>query len=128
MDAQAKAAKAQTEANKEVQKAEDKANAQVQEAAGAATAKDKDTSDSAIEARVRTAILGEIQPGADSAATATSTASATAPKDLKVSVDKGAVTLKGTVKSDAEKMDAEAKAKAVAGVTSVINQLEIKAE
>jgi hypothetical protein len=40
--------------------------------------------------------------------------------------DKGVVTLRGTVDSQVEKDSVEAKAKTVAGVNSVVNQLEVK--
>lgn len=40
----------------------------------------------------------------------------------------GKVTLKGTVKTEAEKQAMETQAKAVSGVTSVDNQLEVKSE
>ena len=49
-------------------------------------------------------------------------------QNIKIMTDKaGAVTLRGVVHSQAEKSSIEAKAKAVAGVTRVDNQLEIKA-
>ena len=48
-------------------------------------------------------------------------------KNCKIITDKsGVVTLKGVVASQAEKDAIEAKAKAVAGVTSVDNQLDVK--
>ena len=46
--------------------------------------------------------------------------------NAKIVTDKGAVTLRGVVESAAEKDSVETKAKAVAGVASVDNQLEIK--
>jgi hyperosmotically inducible periplasmic protein len=107
IDAEAKAEKAQVEANKEVS-----------EAAGAAA--DKQNSDSAIEARVREAILGTTDQAAQSTSTAT--------KDVKVSVRNGVVTLRGNVPTASAKADVEAKAKGVQGVTSVENKLEIKAD
>jgi hyperosmotically inducible periplasmic protein len=48
-------------------------------------------------------------------------------KNCKVITDKGVVTLEGVVASQAEKDAIGAKAKAVAGVVSVDNRLEIKA-
>ncbi len=49
-------------------------------------------------------------------------------QNIKIMTDKaGVVTLRGVVHSQAEKSSIEAKAKAVAGVTRVDNQLEIKA-
>ena len=47
--------------------------------------------------------------------------------NCKVITDKGVVTLRGPVDSQAEKDSIEAKAKAVAGVVRVDNQLEVKA-
>lgn len=53
---------------------------------------------------------------------------AVSASDLAISCDNGTVTLKGTVKSDAEKADLESKAKAASGVKSVNNQLEVKSQ
>ena len=46
-------------------------------------------------------------------------------KNVKIITNNGTVTLRGPVKSEKEKADIEAKAKQVAGVKSVDNQLEI---
>ena len=46
-------------------------------------------------------------------------------KNVKIITNDGTVTLRGPVKSEKEKADIEAKAKQVAGVKSVDNQLEI---
>lgn len=48
--------------------------------------------------------------------------------DVQVSVQNGVVTLKGSVASQQDKQDVESRVKAVAGVTRVDNQLEIKAD
>jgi osmotically-inducible protein OsmY len=48
-------------------------------------------------------------------------------KNIKIVTAKGAVTLRGVVDSQAEKDAIESKAKGVAGVVSVDNQLEVKA-
>lgn len=48
-------------------------------------------------------------------------------QNCKIITAGGVVTLRGPVNSQAEKDGVEAKAKAVAGVTSVDNQLEVKA-
>jgi hyperosmotically inducible protein len=48
-------------------------------------------------------------------------------QNVKVITNAGMVTLRGPVKSEQEKMAIEAKAKQVAGVTKVDNQLEIEA-
>jgi len=54
-------------------------------------------------------------------------AMSTNAQNCKIITEKGgAVTLRGPVDSQAERDSIEAKAKAVAGVTSVVNQLEIK--
>ena len=47
-------------------------------------------------------------------------------KNVKIITVAGKVTLRGPVKSDAEKATIEAKTKAAAGVTEVDNQLEVK--
>jgi hyperosmotically inducible periplasmic protein len=46
--------------------------------------------------------------------------------NVKIVTSSGVVTLRGPVKSDAEKQSIEAKAKKVAGVTSVNNLLEVE--
>ncbi len=46
-------------------------------------------------------------------------------KNVKIITNDGTVTLRGPVKSDKEKTDIEAKAKHVAGVKKVDNQLEV---
>ena len=46
-------------------------------------------------------------------------------KNVKIITNDGTVTLRGPVKSEKEKVDIEAKAKQVAGVKQVDNQLEI---
>jgi|SRR5688572_6214838 len=46
-------------------------------------------------------------------------------KNVKIITNDGTVTLRGPVKSDKEKTDIEAKAKRVAGVKKVDNQLEV---
>jgi osmotically-inducible protein OsmY len=49
-------------------------------------------------------------------------------QNIKIITNTGIVVLRGPVKSDQEKMAIEAKAKEVAGVTRVDNQLEIEAK
>jgi hyperosmotically inducible periplasmic protein len=46
-------------------------------------------------------------------------------KNVKIITNNGTVTLRGPVKSQKEKVDIEAKAKQIAGVKNVDNQLEI---
>jgi osmotically-inducible protein OsmY len=131
--AQAKAEKEQINAKKDqidaqAKASEAQANAQgkaVSESAGANTTGDTGNSDSMIKAKVRAAILGN---SADSSNPASVSANPNAPKNLDVDVSSGKVTLKGTVASDSAKMDCEQRAKQVAGVTAVDNQLEIKAQ
>jgi osmotically-inducible protein OsmY len=53
---------------------------------------------------------------------------ANAAQAVQVTAAGGVVTLKGTVKSEAEKTRIETATKAVAGVTKVENQIEVKAE
>ena len=64
-----------------------------------------------------------------------SLASQTTPTDLSEAVKNitivtkdGMVTLKGTIKTEAEKTDLETRTKAIAGVKSVMNELEVKGE
>ena len=105
IEAQEEAIKAKAHAEKE----RIEAQAEIREAAGAAQDKE-------LHMKVHKAIFGEdlTQPQAY--------------RDVTVSVKGGTVTLKGTVKSEAEKAELEAKAKAVEGVTAVENHLEVKAE
>jgi osmotically-inducible protein OsmY len=74
-------------------------------------------SDQKLADQVRTAVFG----GA-------AEANADAGKTIQVSASGSTVTLKGSVKSEEEKTRVETAAKAVAGVSKVENQLEIKAE
>ena len=46
--------------------------------------------------------------------------------NCKIITEKGVVTLRGPVNSETERDTVEARAKAVAGVTSVVNELEVK--
>jgi osmotically-inducible protein OsmY len=122
IDAQAKAAKADADAQAKAANAQGKA---LNESAGANTTTDTaGNSDSLIKAKVRAAILGN---SADTSNPASVSANPNAPQNLNVDVDNGKVTLKGDVMSDQAKMDCEQRAKSVAGVTSVDNELEIKA-
>jgi hyperosmotically inducible periplasmic protein len=70
--------------------------------------------DATIAAEIRSAIM-------DDASLSTSA------HECKVVVSQGSVTLMGTVESQAEKEAIEAKARAVTGVVSVDNQLEVQA-
>lgn len=123
IDAQAKAAKANAEAQAKADNAQGKA---LNESAGANTSANAEAgnSDSLIKAKVRAAILGN---SADTSNPASVSANPNAPQNLNVDVSNGKVTLKGDVASDQAKMDCEQRAKQVAGVTAVDNQLEIKA-
>jgi hyperosmotically inducible protein len=136
VDAESKAAQSKIDAAKAETKA-DAANAQtrvesetkkIQDAAGSAGAKiesqagqAKSTSDidQKLTEQVQTTLKGDASDP---------TAAAQAPKDVQVTVLNGVVTLKGTVKTDAEKAALEQKIKAVPGVTKVDNQLTVKAE
>ncbi len=74
-----------------------------------------DAADIEITAKIRQAIVDD-------------SAMSTNAKNIKIITAKGGVvTLRGVVHSQAEKDAIEAKAKAVAGVQSVDNQLEVKA-
>jgi len=74
-------------------------------------------SDQKVVEQVRIAVIG---PTAD--------ANAETAKNIQITASGGTVTLKGTVKTEAEKSQAEEKTKSVAGVTKVDNQLQVKAE
>ena len=71
--------------------------------------------DQKLADQVRTALNG-----------GTAEATADASKNVQVSASSGTVTLKGTVTSDAQKTQIETAAKAVSGVSKVVNQLEVK--
>ena len=71
-----------------------------------------------------TKLTEQVQTAIGAGATATTDAG----KNVQVSAANGTVTLKGTVKTDAEKSQMETAAKAVPGVTKVENQIEVKAE
>jgi len=138
VDAESKAAQAKIDAAKAETKA-DAANAQsrveadtkkIQEAAGSAGAKvesqagqAKSTSTSDTDQKLTEQVQSSLKGDASDP-----TAAGQAPKDVQVTILNGVVTLKGTVKTDAEKMALEQKVKAVPGVTRVDNQLTVKAE
>jgi hyperosmotically inducible periplasmic protein len=69
--------------------------------------------DIAIVAEIRKAITGDSTLSVDA-------------QNCKIIVNNGAVTLRGPVKTAEEKAAIEAKARSVAGVSSVDNQLEVK--
>lgn len=73
----------------------------------------ENTADIKITADIRRAIMDD-------------KAMSTNAQNCKVITEKGMVTLRGVVDSQTEKDSVEAKAKAVAGVTRVDNQLEVK--
>jgi osmotically-inducible protein OsmY len=117
------AEKKQIEAQADAAKADVEARQEFQEAAGAQTgltAQDQGTSEAD-----RT-ITKEIRQSMTS--TTTPTDLSTSAKNVTIITKDGMVTLKGTVKTEAEKADLEARAKAVSGVKSVDNKLEVKSE
>jgi osmotically-inducible protein OsmY len=69
--------------------------------------------DTRITADVRQAVLSD-------------TAMSASARNCQIITNNGKVTLRGQVDSEMEKNDIEAKARAVAGVTDVDNQLEVK--
>lgn len=73
----------------------------------------ENSSDIKITAEIRRAIIDD-------------KAMSTNAQNCKIMTDKGAVTLRGVVESQAEKDAIEAKARTVAGASSVTNLLEIK--
>ncbi|HUS06313.1 MAG TPA: BON domain-containing protein [Bryobacteraceae bacterium] len=73
-------------------------------------AADKATSDDAIYDQVRVKLAGDREVGG---------------RDVEVKVTNGVVELRGTVKREKEKSQAEKLAKKVKGVKSVVNQLRI---
>ncbi len=127
-EAQADAAKANVEAEKkaaEAQATAARANAEAeakrrQEAAGVNVPAPVPAPDATVVPADRT-LSEQVQKAftADAAAAA---------QNVKVTVAGSEVTLRGTVKTDAEKTDLETRAKAIAGVTKVNNQIQVKAE
>lgn len=75
----------------------------------------ENSSDVKITAEIRRAILAESGMSTDA-------------QNCKIITENGVVTLRGPVRDQAEKDLIDSKAKAVAGVTRVDNQLEIKAK
>jgi hyperosmotically inducible periplasmic protein len=73
----------------------------------------ENATDRRITADIRKAIMGE-------------TGMSTNAQNCKVITKDGVVTLRGPVETQAEKDTIESKARAVAGVTSVVNELEVK--
>lgn len=150
LDAEAKAARATIDAEKARAKAAttdaqgkvDAAAQNIREAAGSAEAKAQREVGAATSApvpqtdtRATTEKAGDAdQKLADQVRSAISggpagaAANADAAKNIEVSASGGVVTLKGTVKTEAEKTQAESQAKSVAGVTKVENQLQVKAD
>ena len=129
VESQAEAEKAQIEAQKkqvEAQAAAAKAQAEAQqkinEAAGAATS----PADASVTA--------DIQPASEADRTLTTqvreslTSQNPSLASVQISAMNGKITLRGTVKTEEEKKNLEAQAKAVSGVSSVDNKLEVKAE
>ncbi|MGI8965340.1 MAG: BON domain-containing protein [Limisphaerales bacterium] len=129
-EAQADAAKANVEAEKkaaEAQAAAARANAEAE------AKRQKETADAA--AKVPTVVPAPDAAVAPADRTLTEqvqktlTADAAAgSQNVKITVAGGEVTLRGTVKTDAEKTDLETRAKAIAGVTKVNNEIQVKAE
>lgn len=109
-EAQAKQASAQTDANQ----ASAEAQIKVDEAAGAATATAQGTTDADrnLSKQIKESLTSQNATFANSGVT--------------VMVMNGKVTLRGSVKTEEEKKNLEAQAKAVSGVTSVDNKLEVK--
>jgi len=130
--AQIDAEKKQIEAQAEAAKAEVTAQAKINEAAGAkldpnisvnANATDKSIG---ISANVSDADRTLTQQIRQSFTTTLGKDNPAAVENIMVTSEGGKVTLKGTVKTDAEKKNLEAQVKAMSGVTSVDNQLEVK--
>jgi osmotically-inducible protein OsmY len=113
-EAQATAEKAATEAQSKLEATADKATA----TALAAQDKAASEADKQIAKMIRQSFTSETAPV---------NLSETA-KDISIMVEDGMVTLKGTVKSEAEKTDLEERAKAIAGVQEIKSELEVKAE
>ena len=149
LEAEAKAAQARIEAEQARAKAQaadasakvDSATENIREAAGTAgQTTEKETGVSEPSSQPGTEKPS--QPGAEPAGDdqklaeqvrtslngAATDPDASASRNIEVSAADGVVTLKGTVKSDIEKQQLEARAKAVPGVNKVENQLEVKAE
>ena len=130
LEAQADAQKAQINAEKKqidaqaaAAKADVTAQQKINEAAGAANDKSVELSvqtqgtdtDKALSQQIRqsfTSTIGQDNP--------------TAMKNITITSTEGKVTLKGSVKTEAEKKNLETQAQKTPGVTSVDNQLEVK--
>jgi hyperosmotically inducible periplasmic protein len=126
--AQIEAEKKQVEAEADAAKADVNAQQKIEEAAGATTT-DKNTGLTAQDQGTSEAdrkITMEIRQSLTSQTTPTDLS--TAAKNVTIITKDGMVTLKGTVKTEAEKADLEARAKAASGVKSVDNKLEVKSE
>ncbi|MDB6029552.1 MAG: osmY [Verrucomicrobiales bacterium] len=128
-DAQAKAAKASADAQTSASQPA-AGQTTVNESAGAQSAsglgaQDQATSDAdrAIVQQIRQSLTS-----ADATAQPQATGASTSFKNVTIISKDGVITLKGTVQSDAEKADLEAKTKAISGVKSVDNQLQVKAQ
>ena len=157
LDAEAKAAQARIDAEKARAKAEatdaqakvDAASQQIRDAAGGAAAnvqtqtgagQSSAATPTATPAAPTATPTTTQQPGATaesdqkltdqvrSAVTGGANETSEAAKNIQVSVSGGTATLKGTVKTDAEKQQAESAAKAVPGVTKVENEIQVKTE
>lgn len=154
LDAEAKAAQAQIDAEKARAKAAatdaqtkvETASQNIREAAGAAS--DKAQREVGAGATTTTPPPSEPSatptpatpsttsaPGVDQkladqvrAAVSGAEANADAAKDLQISATGGTVTVKGKVKSDAEKTRIENAAKAIPGVSQVVMQVEVQPE
>jgi len=144
LNAEAKAAQAKLDAEKaraqaagsDAQAKVDAASQSIRDAAGSAAARAQQEVGSA-SANARATLDSTTQPADQklteqvrAAITGGSgvEANAEATKNVQVSTSGGTVTLKGSVKTDAEKTQLETAAKAVPGVTKVDNQLQVKAE
>ncbi|MEO7300456.1 MAG: BON domain-containing protein [Verrucomicrobiota bacterium] len=139
IEAQADAQKAQIDAEKKqidaqaaAAKADVSAQAKINEAAGATTDRtvsiNANTTDRTIGVSANATDTDKMltQQIRQSFTTTLGKDNPTAVQNIMVTAKDGKVTLKGSVKTDAEKKNLEAQVKAMPGVTSIDNQLEVK--
>jgi osmotically-inducible protein OsmY len=137
IDAEAKAAQARIDAERAQANAQAKENRSsieaerqnIQEAAGAATSKIKaegQTSETSTTTTRTSDADQRLVQQVETALGGGTDANAEGGRNIQVTASGGTVTLKGAVKSDAEKTRVESAAKSVPGVTRVDNQIEVK--
>jgi hyperosmotically inducible periplasmic protein len=118
--AQIDAQKKQVEAQADAAKADAEAQQKVNEAAGATTTPSEQPSATAQTQATETTLAKQVRESLASQNPSVA--------NIKIMESDGKVTLTGTVKTEEEKKNLEAQAKAISGVSSVDNKLEVKSE